>query len=54
VLLTLTNGVRVSRIYEAGGELVYGFGYFDGRGLSLAHNRPRVYASSQHFNVNTV
>jgi hypothetical protein len=26
----------------------------DGRGLSLAHTRPRVYPSSQLFNVNTV
>jgi hypothetical protein len=29
-------------------------GSFDGRGLSRAHTRPRVYASSQLFNVNTV
>jgi hypothetical protein len=28
--------------------------YVDGRGLSHAHNRPRVYASSQLFNANTV
>jgi hypothetical protein len=26
----------------------------EGGGLSLAYNRPRVYASSQLFNVNTV
>jgi len=26
---TVPFGIRVSRVYEAGGELLYGFGYFD-------------------------
>ena len=34
VSLNVPYGVRVSRIYESGGELVYGFGYFDVRSPS--------------------
>ena len=34
VSLSVPYGVRVSRIYESGGELVYGFGYFDVRSPS--------------------
>ena len=32
----------------------FGIASSDGRGLSLAYTSPRVYASSQLFNVNTV
>jgi hypothetical protein len=38
----------------AAGLIVKPVGAIDGRGLSLAYTRPRVYASSQLFNVNTV
>ena len=34
ISLRVPYGVRVSRIYESGGELVYGFGYFDVRSPS--------------------
>jgi len=34
ISLSVPYGIRVSRIYEAGGELVYGFGYFDVRAPS--------------------
>ncbi len=42
VSLSVRYGVRVSRIYEAGGELVYGFGYFDVRSPSGYAVRARV------------
>jgi catechol 2,3-dioxygenase-like lactoylglutathione lyase family enzyme len=42
--LSVPYGVRVSRIYEAGGELVYGFGYFDVRSPSGYAVRARVAA----------
>jgi len=42
VSLSVPYGVRVSRIYEAGGELVYGFGYFDIRSPSGYAVRARV------------
>lgn len=44
VSLSVPYGVRVSRIYEAGGELVYGFGYFDVRAPSGYAVRARVAA----------
>ena len=44
VSLSVPYGVRVSRIYEAGGELVYGFGYFDVRSPSGYAVRARVAA----------
>ena len=44
VSLSVPYGVRVSRIYESGGELVYGFGYFDVRSPSGYAVRARVAA----------
>ena len=44
VSLSVPFGVRVSRIYEAGGELVYGFGYFDCKSPSGYRVRARVAA----------
>ena len=44
ISLTVPYGVRVSRIYESGGELVYGFGYFDVRSPSGYSVRAQVAA----------
>ena len=46
-LVTVPYGIRVSKIYEAGGELVYGFGYFDvlspsGRAVQVDPIRPTL------------
>ena len=44
VSVAVPYGIRVSRIYESGGELVYGFGYFDVRSPSGYAVRARVAA----------
>ena len=49
VSVAVPYGIRVSRIYEAGGELVYGFGYFDVRSPSGYAVRARVAARRGSF-----
>ena len=57
VSVAVPYGIRVSRIYESGGELVYGFGYFDVRSPSGYAVRARVAArrdSAELVAVNVV